>query len=130
MTNQKTVEEIVDGFNSTFTGCDQCQYGNGQGDWIKHWLTQTLQAERQKREEMVEAERLISTELYQALKMMYTQYCPEPSTHQFMTAGENAEEKLDCYSYLNCDCEDAPEQKEENGHTRYCEALTHPTNPN
>lgn len=56
-TPERSIEEIVEEFNSTFPGCDQCQYGNGQGDWIEHWLTQTLQAERQRCEEMVEAER-------------------------------------------------------------------------
>lgn len=56
-TPERGIEEIVEEFNSTFPGCDQCQYGNGQGDWIEHWLTQTLQAERQRCEEMVKAER-------------------------------------------------------------------------
>ena len=55
---EKSVEEILEEFESTFRGCDQCQYGNGQGEWIERWLTQTLQAERQKREEVVEAERV------------------------------------------------------------------------
>lgn len=58
-TPERSIEEIVEEFNSTFHGCDQCQYGNGQGDWIEHWLTQTLQAERQRCEEMVGQIRLL-----------------------------------------------------------------------
>ena len=39
-------------------------------------------------------------ELYEALEMMYEQYCPEPYGHMFMTAGKNADEMLDKYSDL------------------------------
>lgn len=121
---ERSVEEIAQRL------MDNPQFQSSEPITVLSLLVSTLQAERQKRGEMAEEERLVSIELYQALKMMYTQYCPEPDTHQFMTTGENAEEKLDYYSYLNCDCEDVPEQQEENGHTRYCEALTQPNNPN
>lgn len=39
-------------------------------------------------------------ELYKALELMWEQYCPEPFTHQYMQAGENAEEVLEKYDYL------------------------------
>jgi hypothetical protein len=39
-----------------------------------------------------------AVELYEALEMMWEQYCPEPFTHQYMTAGENCEEVLQLHS--------------------------------
>jgi hypothetical protein len=36
------IEKIVEEFNKTFRGCDQCQYGDGQGTWMVEWLRTTL----------------------------------------------------------------------------------------
>lgn len=40
-------------------------------------------------------------ELYEALKMMYEQYCPGEYGHNFMSAGENAELVLERFNYLS-----------------------------
>ena len=54
---EKSVEEIVEEFGR-FTIMDENYiYLHGNARVAKDWLTQTLQAERQKREEVVEAER-------------------------------------------------------------------------
>lgn len=45
-------------------------------------------------------ERVVQQELYEALQMMWNQYCPEPLTHEYMTAGENCEEVLQKYAHL------------------------------
>jgi len=58
---ERTVDEIVEEFEATFEF--QGLFYKGQRHWktshkrrlVSNWLTQTLQAERQKREEMVEA---------------------------------------------------------------------------
>jgi hypothetical protein len=43
---------------------------------------------------LVERNATDAKELYEALEMMWEQYCPEPFTHKYMTAGENCEEML------------------------------------
>lgn len=60
---------------------------------IKSFITEAIAKE-------VEKEREIQSELYEALQMMWEQYCPPPHTHQYMTAGENCEEVLGRYWYL------------------------------
>jgi hypothetical protein len=51
----KTNEEWVEEFSKTFRGCDQCQYGNGQGSWIIDFI-RTLLATLQKEKEEAVAE--------------------------------------------------------------------------
>lgn len=70
--------------------CSHC----GKGEYF---IREDLrEVDRRAREE--EQEKL--KELYEALGKMWEQYCPEPLTHLFMSAGENAEEMLDKYRYL------------------------------
>ncbi len=49
----KTDEEILTEFNKTFRGCDQCQYGDGQGEWIERWLRTLITTLRKEQEEAV-----------------------------------------------------------------------------
>ena len=52
MPNQnKSVEEVVEDFRHTFKGCDQCNLGNGQGDWIENFIRTVIQQERQTSQE-------------------------------------------------------------------------------
>lgn len=91
-------------------------------DTARETLTTTL---TQLVKEVEAGERVVSRELYEALEMMFEQYCPN-GDHKFMTAGETAEELLEKYLHLKCDCGDSPNQQEQDGHTRYCEALNTP----
>ena len=129
--NTREVEEIVEEFKEIYgdylTGyfcCNGSECGcNGTEVDIEayRWLRTTLHHQLQKARE---EEREKARDLYQGLQMMFDQYCPN-GDHQYMMAGETAEELLDMYTDLQCDCEKAPEQQEWDGHTRYCKALTH-----
>ena len=35
---ERLTSEALEDFKKTFLGCDQCQYGNRQGDWIERWI--------------------------------------------------------------------------------------------
>ena len=60
-TPERSIEEIVEEYF-------ELNLWRGRGkDFTENWLTQTLQAERQKREEVVEAERERSTKLWDIL---------------------------------------------------------------
>jgi len=64
---------------------------------IRHTVTTLLQSNTTAAEERVLEEK---KELYEALELMWEQYCPEPFTHKYMTAGENCEYVLDKYKTL------------------------------
>ena len=51
MSQNKSVEEVVEDFRHTFKGCDQCNLGNGQGDWIEDFIRTAIQQERQTSQE-------------------------------------------------------------------------------
>ena len=57
---------------------------------VEYNIQSLLTAERQKREEVVEAERERHTQTLSALATMWNQYCSNENGHEFMSAGEKA----------------------------------------
>lgn len=72
--------------------CEEC--GCMSEEHAKDFFSFIRQEAREQALREAEKEKL---ELYEALQMMWDQYCPEPYTHACMSAGENCEEVLGKY---------------------------------
>jgi len=113
---ERGIEEIMRECDVLFDGIELAK------SWFRKQITGIHQSHHQELQKARVEEREKARNLYQGLQMMFDQYYPK-GDHQFITAGETAEELLNMYTDLQCDCEEAPEQQEWDGHTRYCKAL-------
>jgi adenylosuccinate synthase len=99
-TPERSVEEIVEEFNGLHVVSIAIQSGmmagkNSEEDClnayqrIEDWLTQTLQAERQKRDEMVEAEREFWEQIVANQKVEIEMLRVKPDKQIFITQPNN-----------------------------------------